>query len=756
MNGRTFIDQTNTFGEPETTFAVIEGLSYQECASLCDSLTEQCNAFLHTWNYRRDSSASGEPLIFTKQRLIKADFAGVQGDNEALFLTPEDDEIVFRRAQDNADVTLQALVIDSESNVKSSFRANLNACMVRGGLTAIDDTFILDTLHANGYSNTVPICEELTLGECDNSEDVFVRRDRDRNLRLFDPRPSTDEEFTFRVKQVLSGRRIVLEYKIANALGDSSSIATGCLRGLRNSDNVDFGDVEALSGQRDYREIPNGEQSLDIGNITYCDDAVVTSTVVCTVNQTREAVDMEGTYLNWVNASSPVGDGCESADRCDGPIVTGLNMTTTSILSECFTYTTEVLTIDDLNQTLETTETKTSTTCYNIQPTGFDLLDDMWGKYSSSQSCVDSATNSRAFGRSYGGGGCGFDETLVTIPSELFDEASNPTILSNTDFDGCLGKTLELGDCQGDGREEWVYLFFGGEIFYTDSLGDMWCLTKSGSSSSVIIELCDGTSLSQSWFYNASFGLIQKKSGDNSECLICNQTDTAVSCNVVGDCSSKGARFVQYSECKLNTYSSTVALKVESIDNPSNCIPKGNSIGGMSSLVDCTSEDAGLYKFYYDPFESRLEQVSPPGFCFGKAGDGDPTNEQELFQYPTGLTNCSDLSDNALKVFWLASLGGESYNVLTWQQPLGNGTDENEDINTLSPTSRFMADWYCYKIPQSSQSECDKDTGVFTTNDPLDGTEAPRWKQFNSTNNDVAVSVRPELLLQDITDPDLL
>lgn len=284
----------------------------------------------------------------------------------------------------------------------------------------------------------------------------------------------------------------------------------------------------------------------------------------------------------------------------------------------------------------------------------------------------------------------------------------------------------------------------------------MWCLTKADSSKDVIVGLCDGTSLSQSWFYNASFGLIQTAPGDNSECLICSQTGTAVSCNKVGDCSSQGARFVQYSECKLNTYTSTVDLKVESIEKPSFCIPKGNDIGGFDKLVDCSEPDAGLYRFYYDPSESRLEQISPPGFCFGKAGDGDPANEQELFQYPTGLTNCSDPTDNALKVFWLASLGGENYNVLTWQQPFGDGTNEDTDNNNPSQASRFTADWYCYMIPQLSQSECNKTTGVFTTNDSLNGMEAPRWKQFGSTNNDAAVSVRPELLLQEITDPDLL
>lgn len=56
VNGRTFVDQVTSFGEPEFTYATLPGFRYQECAALCDSLkNEYCSAFLHTWNYRRSS-----------------------------------------------------------------------------------------------------------------------------------------------------------------------------------------------------------------------------------------------------------------------------------------------------------------------------------------------------------------------------------------------------------------------------------------------------------------------------------------------------------------------------------------------------------------------------------------------------------------------------------------------------------------------------------------------------------------------------
>lgn len=35
VNGRTFVDTVSWFGEPETTFATIPGISYQDCASVC-------------------------------------------------------------------------------------------------------------------------------------------------------------------------------------------------------------------------------------------------------------------------------------------------------------------------------------------------------------------------------------------------------------------------------------------------------------------------------------------------------------------------------------------------------------------------------------------------------------------------------------------------------------------------------------------------------------------------------------------------
>jgi hypothetical protein len=281
----------------------------------------------------------------------------------------------------------------------------------------------------------------------------------------------------------------------------------------------------------------------------------------------------------------------------------------------------------------------------------------------------------------------------------------------------------------------------------------MMCLTRNGTND-VFVQPCDADDIMQSWSYLETNGQIATPTTDINTaaqlCLLCSSNANGVACNKVGDCSLGGTRFVQYSECRLNTYTSTVELKVEAIDEPGQCIPGGSQKGALLNLVGCSTSDAGSYQYFYDPFESRLE-LTNSDFCFGKAGPlfGD---ERELFEYPTGLTNCGNLSNNEEKVFWLTSLGGENYNVLQWQQPFGNNTDNNTNVNTLAQTTRFVPDWYCYSIPQYLQQKCDKDTGLYVDT----GVNAPRWKQFGSTNDDTAVSVRPELLLQEITDPDLL
>jgi hypothetical protein len=108
----------------------------------------------------------------------------------------------------------------------------------------------------------------------------------------------------------------------------------------------------------------------------------------------------------------------------------------------------------------------------------------------------------------------------------------------------------------------------------------------------------------------------------------------------------------------------------------------------------------------------------------------DEAADVELFNLTTGLTNCSDPDDIEAKLYWLMTLGGENNNILQWKQ-----VDLSGDL----------IDLYCYDVPQPMQEVCD---------DNLDN-EA-KWRRYGSAGDDTAISVRPELLLQEITDPELL
>jgi hypothetical protein len=704
VNGRTFVDQSTWFGVPKDTFAVIEGLSYQQCASLCDSLEGTCLAFLHTWNYRRESSASGEPLIFTKKRLMKADYK-YSGDPHALYLEVDLDKskLVVGPGGNDDILRKQAIVLNEENADTIQFRIDTRYCVSGGAFAEIQDAFILDdVLAANFLGSPIPSCQRLRLGLCTGKNAIeFVATEKDG--------------------------RLTLSYTLPNDSANDDAVA--CVRSIPTSFNF-----SESSSDRDY--IPTGGNgTLVIDPINTCESAVE-SDVNCTLVQQRQ-FSPEGNVTPWVTDEAR--DNCAgvvvNSTTCSGTVLddasVDLNSTTIQWVETCRKAPHLILTGATMNvsvsatnyttqeQTLTKTYEETDQTCHQTQKTGLNLLEEMWDYYAGETACgraSDGSEDLQVFSRAYGNG-CGFDDDLVAIPSELFALVSDPVLLSNIDFGNCLAGDLSLAGCRSGNAVEWIYVFNGGELFHVDSQGIMMCITRSGDD--VVVQMCDtASSLSQQWDYLSVNGTIS--SPGTSLCLVYTLSNVTLE-----DCSSIGARWSQYSECSLNSYTSTVKMKLESFENPNQCISST-----ANTLVQCA--DAGTWQYFYNTNNSRLE-LDGSSQCFGKVPGTDEQEAMPDFQLsdlPTGLTECSDPDNAEEKIYWLMTLGGENNNILQWKQ-----VDFAGDLLNL----------FCFDVPQPMQEVCD---------DNLDN-EA-KWRRYGSAGDDTAISVRPELLLQEITDPELL
>ena len=180
VNGRTFVDQVTWFGEPESTYATLSGLSYQECASLCDALdNEYCSAFLHTWNYRRSSSAV-QPQIFTKNRIIRADFRS--GDDVALFLQLDDDgfgdkpSLIMSTAETSNDDALKSQQLSNEQTVGGNqafllkFWSKTGKCVTADEFSELPNGFTRGVIEDNFHQT--PTCQLIIIGPCDNSNAI--------------------------------------------------------------------------------------------------------------------------------------------------------------------------------------------------------------------------------------------------------------------------------------------------------------------------------------------------------------------------------------------------------------------------------------------------------------------------------------------------------------------------------------------------------------------------------------------------------
>ena len=166
-------------------------------------------------------------------------------------------------------------------------------------------------------------------------------------------------------------------------------------------------------------------------------------------------------------------------------------------------------------------------------------------------------------------------------------------------------------------------------------------------------------------------------------------------------------------------------MKLESFDNRGQCV---DSTG--ETLKECARIDS-FWQYYYESDVNPLPQLRrlspPPEVCLGRKGD--PTSletDKGYTDLDTGVTQC--VTDFA--AFNLLTLSGKEGNVFTWYDPL----DEDKTL-------------YCVSVPNPSnrQKLCESN---FENND--------RWRKFGEEGDATEISVRPELTLSNIDDPEIL
>jgi hypothetical protein len=356
--------------------------------------------------------------------------------------------------------------------------------------------------------------------------------------------------------------------------------------------------------------------------------------------------------------------------------------------------------------------------------------------------------NNLVFSSSYGPG-CGFDENIVSFPSQLFAYASDRVFLFSDIGGSCLTERLSLDKCEVGVAPEWTYIFRdngavrAGQLFYVDD-GGMKCLTRSADTIGAVLTLAPCQSWisvesTQSWDYDNIKGYINV-ADEEDVCLLYNLTTRRAE---LGSCTenSASARWSQYSECRLNSRRNTGEMKLElTSSEPGQCI---RADGG--GLIGCDNAAAGVWQYHYDPPKSekaRLElrrglvTVNPGDQCLGRV---QLTPEQSqaggaLSAQPTGLIPCHGGEDTSTFAYWNMIIDGPEGDIFTWKD--GVLTDDDADDTT-----------YCINVLSDKQQQC-----------PEDLRDVQTWRRYpgGEAVDATEISVKPSLLLQEISDPELL
>ena len=749
VNGRTFIDQVTWFGEPESTYATLSGMSYQECAALCDALDNQyCSAFLHTWNYRRSSSAV-RPQLFRRSRLIRADFG--PGDEEALFLQIAANDagnfnlLELSTAEQGNDDALKNQQLSNEQTVGGNdsfllkFWSKAGKCVSAGPFSELPDGITLDIIQQN-FDFNIPSCQTLYAGPCNNNdviEFIEVAVDSSRNPGRF-----------------------ALAYDLPNI--DSATDSVGCLTTHPGDGESYWQEIGDLFGTMVIPPDPPN-----------CTSAVTNSTCTkITVVRTHENGSVLENSTTWAPGDCDL-DLLEAVECSPGSsrqielfhtTIENSTICRSPPIEDC----TSVTDVVDFDVTSETStciyySASNETMCWYTQRNAIDLLMDIDLHYEKAPECqaaplpvsVSHSSTTRVDGsnptdtsqrktrallsRSYGPA-CGYDEQVATIPGQLFAYSSNPVLLSNEATGDCLASDLSLVPCTDSRAEEWIHIFdesreanVGGEIFFVDHTHSMRCLSRTSNYPNASLEVspCDssGASLSQKWMYDGTSGLLILPDSEPQSCVLIGDSHVDVQ---LGSCSDSRARWSQYSECKLNTREKTKPMKVESIESPGQCL---NDMA--TALISCSLANEWVYIF--DAKYARLQQApswtSDPPLCLAREHD-DPATfcNGDLSSRPTGLIHCAPPEDGDISnvTYWRTVLGGEEGNVFQWSLIDGQGLPDGP--------------MYCIRTPnQEPQDICDAD---------LDNEQ--HWRRYDQVVDATEISVKPDLLLQKITDPEVL
>lgn len=333
----------------------------------------------------------------------------------------------------------------------------------------------------------------------------------------------------------------------------------------------------------------------------------------------------------------------------------------------------------------------------------------------------------RVFGGSYSEG-CGFDPKVAAITSERFAFASDTVKLVNAfNVDsGCLGTDLSFKLCDSGAAAEWTFVFNGGQLFFADASNNMQCLTHDGSSGGLTVSVsrCDNTEPRQRWSFDGDKDTISPMAVSPASCLVSNNVgNTQVA---LGSCTDPSARWVQFSECKLNSRLETSPMKVESIGRAGQCIASNGT-----TVTSCEGADAGTWKYIYDANNPRLVLTGVPNQCLGRflaGGDYVGYGDGAITDLPTGMTFCNDSTSSPSYAFSLLQLTGEEGNVFKYDNPI---------------TKPRVA--YCIEVPADKMTECDADL-----------TKEQTWRAYGSERDATEISVSPKAVLSEITDPEAL
>ena len=705
----------------------MSGISYQECASICDSVP-QCNAFTHTWNYRLNPLSS-RSLLFTSTRIASLDFD--PSNNQALYLAFDAAEkrLVLQSANSDDDVRAQLFSpeLTSDSTLKLKFWTSSGKCLSKGpeyeqfdsGYPS--DTHTLDAIQSR-FKGQAPSCLTLDIKDCSDESvlefDNFL--DRKFNESIDFSWKSSDTNGCIRLRNIfdrdiisIGNGNMSIPLKLLNRTITRSN--STCIEMFSSSPSMRPSDKPSIDSPRPSNS--PFENTSDQRPSSYPSD-----------RPSDEPSSFPSPHPSHApsTTSRPSNSACRDKEFTERICEQFPNQTTfedgyeTTLTSkEC--KITEKETLDD--RYVFTTFYNYTESLY-IQKTTRDLLEEMYNFFD--DKCPSNATGSNdIFSSSFGGIGCDFDDSAASFPSQEFSFASDAVILQNDGSSQYLASDLKLGSCAD--TTEWIYLFNSGHLYFiSDDYDKMKCLSSHSSSPGVIIEDCNRNDEDQMWIYDPDEGTIFIASNETL-CLLQSDSQTVA----VGSCDEKSARWSRYEECRLNTRTTTKAMKLESIKDSGKCL----GIDGASkraTLDSCTTvEDEWVYN--YNGNNATLIKSDDTTQCLGRRHvNGDYETEDDMPKdFPTGLVPCKEI------VWSRQALKGEEHNIFSWSL-----------INFRN--GEIIGQEYCLQAPtEDQQTLCRDDVGT-------DATSTQTWRALETAGDRTEISVKPSATLQIITDPEVL